>query len=245
MQIKIFQDKESLHNAVSQQLIDAVKNKPDIVLGLSTGSSPLGTYKKIIIDHQKNGTDYSRAVTFNLDEYVGLEGSHPQSYRNFMNTSLFDHLNIPLEQTNVPSGTGDLKQVCEEYESKITTAGGIELQLLGIGTNGHIGFNEPGTSFDTRTHVTNLLQETIDSNAHFFQRAADVPKKAVTMGIQSIMEAKKILLIAYGSKKAAAIREMIQGNVTEAMPASILQKHKNVTLFLDEEAASLIQAPQS
>jgi glucosamine-6-phosphate deaminase len=241
MQIQIFQDQESLHRAVSQQLIDAVKNRPNIVVGLSTGSSPLGTYDNIIKDHQKNGTDYSRTVTFNLDEYAGLEGSHPQSYRYFMNTSLFNQLNIPLEQTNVPLGTGDLKQVCEEYEAKIAAAGGIDLQLLGIGTNGHIGFNEPGTLFGTRTHVTNLLQETIDSNAHFFQRAADVPKKAVTMGIQSIMEAKKILLIAYGSKKAAAIREMVHGPVTESMPASILQKHMDVTLFLDEEAAAMIE----
>jgi glucosamine-6-phosphate deaminase len=245
MQIQIFQDKESLHRAVSQQLIDAVKNKPNIVLGLSTGSSPLGTYDNIIKDHQKNGTDYSKTVTFNLDEYVGLEGSHPQSYRYFMNTSLFNHLNIPLEQTNVPQGTGDLKKVCEEYEAKVAAAGGVDLQLLGIGTNGHIGFNEPGTSFDTRTHVTNLLQETINSNAHFFQHAADVPKKAVTMGIRSIMETKKIILIAYGSKKAAVIREMVQGTITESMPASILQKHQDVTLFLDEEAASLIQTPQS
>jgi glucosamine-6-phosphate deaminase len=243
MEIQIFQDQESLHQAVSRQFIDAVKNKPNIVLGLSTGSSPLGTYDNMIKDHRKNGTDYSRTVTFNLDEYVGLEGSHPQSYRNFMNTSLFNHLNIPLEQTNVPSGTGDLKQVCEEYEAKIAAAGGIDLQLLGIGTNGHIGFNEPGTPFDTRTHVTNLLQETIDSNAHFFKRPADVPKEAVTMGIQSIMDTKKILLIAYGSKKAAAIRKMLQGTVNESMPASVLQKHQDVTLFLDEEAASLIRKP--
>ena len=142
----------------------------------------------------------------------------------------------------MPDGTGDLKEVCETYEAKIAKAGGIDLQLLGIGTNGHIGFNEPGTSFDTRTHITELLQETIDGNARFFESAASVPKKAVTMGIQTIMDVKRVILIAYGSKKAAAIRDMVNGPVTESMPASILQKHQDVTLFLDEEAAALLKA---
>ncbi|EPR69687.1 glucosamine-6-phosphate deaminase [Cyclobacterium qasimii] len=177
MQIQIFQDEESLHRAVAKELIEAVKTKPNTVLGLSTGSSPLGTYANMIKDHQVSGTDYSDVVTFNLDEYVGLDGTHSQSYRYFMNTSLLNHLNIPLNQTNVPNGTGDLKEACESYEAKIVSAGGIDLQLLGIGTNGHIGFNEPGTAFDTRTHVTQLLQETIDGNARFFDSAADVPKR--------------------------------------------------------------------
>ncbi|AKP50645.1 glucosamine-6-phosphate deaminase [Cyclobacterium amurskyense] len=242
MQIQIFQDEKSLHHAVAQTLIDAVKANPKVVLGLATGSSPLETYNNMMVDHLKNGTDYSAVVTFNLDEYVGLEGTHTQSYRYFMNTSLFNGLNIPLSQTNVPDGTGDLKEVCETYEAKIAKAGGIDLQLLGIGTNGHIGFNEPGTSFDTRTHITELLQETIDGNARFFESAASVPKKAVTMGIQTIMDVKRVILIAYGSKKAAAIRDMVNGPVTESMPASILQKHQDVTLFLDEEAAALLKA---
>ncbi|WP_339925409.1 glucosamine-6-phosphate deaminase [uncultured Cyclobacterium sp.] len=241
MRIHIFQDEESLHLAVAKELIEAVKTKPNTVLGLSTGSSPLGTYANMIKDHQMNGTDYSEVVTFNLDEYVGLEGTHPQSYRHFMNTSLLNHLNIPLNQTNVPDGTGDLKKTCENYEAKIVSAGGIDLQLLGIGTNGHIGFNEPGTAFDTRTHVTQLLQETIDGNARFFDSASAVPKEAVTMGIETIMEVKKVILIAYGSKKAAAVREMVNGPVVTEMPASILQKHQNVILFLDEEAASLLK----
>ncbi|MDO6439851.1 glucosamine-6-phosphate deaminase [Cyclobacterium sp. 1_MG-2023] len=241
MQIQIFQDKESLHRAVAQMFIEAVKVKPNIILGLATGSSPLETYENLIKDHKENGTDYSEVVTFNLDEYIGLEGSHSQSYRYFMNTSLFNGLNIPLGQTNVPSGTGDVNETCEAYENEITNAGGIDLQLLGIGTNGHIGFNEPGTPFDTRTHVTALTQETIDGNARFFESADSVPKKAVTMGIQSIMGAKKIALIAYGSKKAAAIRDMVNGPITESMPASILQNHPDATLFLDEEAAALLK----
>lgn len=241
MQIQIFQDKESLHRAVAQMFIDAVKAKPNIVLGLATGSSPLETYEIMIKDHQVNRTDYSEVITFNLDEYIGLDGSHPQSYRYFMNTSLFKGLNIPLAQTNVPNGTGDANESCEAYEAKIASAGGIDLQLLGVGTNGHIGFNEPGTPFETRTHVNELMQETIDGNARFFESAASVPKNAITMGIQSIMDAKKIALIAYGSKKAAPIRDMVNGPVTESMPASILQKHQNVTLFLDEEAAALLK----
>ncbi|GAB3007958.1 glucosamine-6-phosphate deaminase [uncultured Cyclobacterium sp.] len=241
MQIQIFQDKESLHRAVAQMFVDAVKAKPSIVLGLATGSSPLETYENMIKDHQENGTDYSEVVTFNLDEYIGLDGSHSQSYRHFMNTSLFNGLNIPLGQTNVPSGTGDVDKTCEDYEAKIANTGGIDLQLLGIGTNGHIGFNEPGTPFDTRTHVTELTKETIDGNARFFESAESVPKKAVTMGIQTIMDAKKIVLIAYGSKKAAAIRDMVNGPITESMPASILQDHSDTTLFLDEEAAALLK----
>ncbi|MBR9773607.1 MAG: glucosamine-6-phosphate deaminase [Cytophagales bacterium] len=242
MQIQIFQDKESLHRAVAQMFIDAVKAKPNIVLGLATGSSPLETYENMIKDHQEKGSDYSGVVTFNLDEYIGLEGTHSQSYRYFMNTSLFNGLNIPLDQTNVPSGIGDVNEICKAYEEKITSVGGIDLQLLGIGTNGHIGFNEPGTSFDTRTHVTALTQETIEGNERFFESEDSVPKKAVTMGIQTIMDAKKIALIAYGSKKAAAIRDMVNGPITEMMPASILQNHSDTTLFLDEEAAALLKA---
>lgn len=242
MQIQIFQDKESLHRAVAQLFIEAVQAKPNIVLGLATGSSPLETYENMIRDHKVNGTDYSKVVTFNLDEYIGLEGSHTQSYRYFMNTSLFNGLNIPLGQTNVPSGTGDVNETCKAYEAQIAKYGGIDLQLLGIGTNGHIGFNEPGTPFDTRTHVTDLTQETIDGNSRFFENVESVPKKAVTMGIQSIMDAKKIALIAYGSKKAAAIRDMVNGPVRESMPASILQNHPDVNLFLDEEAAALLKS---
>lgn len=241
MQINIFQNNKDLHQAVADEIIQYVKSKPDSVLGLSTGSSPVETYTLIGKDHKEKGTDYRRVVTFNLDEYVGLQGSHTQSYRYFMNTQLFDQLNIPLDQTHVPLGVGDLYENCSEYERQIQAAAGIDLQLLGIGTNGHIGFNEPGTPFDSRTHVTPLLKETLEANSRFFETSEEVPTKAVTMGIQTIMETRKIILLAYGSHKAAAVRDMVNGPVTEAVPASILQKHEYVTLFLDEEAAALLQ----
>ncbi|WP_162343374.1 glucosamine-6-phosphate deaminase [Cyclobacterium salsum] len=240
MQIQIFQSREALHRAVADSFISAVKANPKMVLGLSTGSSPLDTYANLVRDHQQNGTDYSKIHTFNLDEYVGLTGSHPQSYRYFMNAHLFRHLNIPMAQTHVPAGVGDLVEECERYENEIQVRGGIDLQLLGLGTNGHIGFNEPGTSFDSRTHVVSLLKETIEANARFFSGKEEVPTKAVTMGIQTIMEARQIALLAYGSKKAAPIRDAVNGPITESMPASLLQKHADVTLYLDEEAAALL-----
>ncbi|MFO7823798.1 MAG: glucosamine-6-phosphate deaminase [Cyclobacterium sp.] len=241
MQINIFQSSQTLHQAVADEIIETVKSKSDSVLGLSTGSSPVETYKLLVKDHKENATDYRRIVTFNLDEYVGLEGDHPQSYRYFMNTHLFNQLNIPLAQTHVPLGVGDLEQNCKAYESQILAAGGIDLQLLGLGTNGHIGFNEPGTPFSSSTHVTPLLKETIEANSRFFGAREEVPTQALTMGIKTIMEARKIILLAYGSHKAAAIRDMVNGPVSDALPASILQNHGDVTLFLDEEAASLLQ----
>ncbi|MBD3629773.1 glucosamine-6-phosphate deaminase [Cyclobacterium sp.] len=241
MQINIFQSSKELHQAIANKIIQTVKTKPDSVLGLSTGSSPVETYTLLVRDHKENGTDYHRIVTFNLDEYVGLKGSHQQSYRYFMNSHLFNQLNIPLEQTHVPIGVGDLESNCEEYERQIQAAGGIDLQLLGIGINGHIGFNEPGTSFETSTHVAPLLKETIEANGRFFETTEEVPSKAVTMGIKTIMETREIILLAYGSHKAAAVRDMVNGTVTEAVPASILQKHEHVTLYLDEEAAALLQ----
>ncbi|SEJ13846.1 glucosamine-6-phosphate deaminase [Cyclobacterium xiamenense] len=240
MQVQIFQNKEALHRAVAERIIAEVKQNPQSVLGLSTGSSPIDTYANLVRDHQTQGTDYSRVRTFNLDEYVGLAGSHPQSYRYFMNEHLFHHLNIPMENTYVPSGIGDLEKECEAYENEIKRQGGIDLQLLGIGTNGHIGFNEPGTPLDSRTHVTRLLQETITANARFFSTVEEVPTEAVTMGIQTIMEARQIVLLAYGSKKAATIRDAVRRPVTENVPASVLQHHPDVALYLDEEAAALL-----
>ena len=240
MKVHTYKNSENMHRAVSQAIIDAVIRCPNLVLGLSTGNSPLGTYANLIKDHQENGTDYSKVVTFNLDEYAGLEEDDPNSYRYFMNQHLFDHLNIPLANTHVPVGTGDLEAVCAEYESKIRKAGGIDLQLLGIGVNGHIGFNEPGTPFDSKTHVAQLSEETIVANARFFPTENHVPSQAVTMGIDSIYQARKIILMAMGASKAPAISEMLNGPVSTALPASILQRHKDVVLYLDEGAASLI-----
>lgn len=240
MKVLTYKNSENVHFAVSQAIIGAVTQRPNVVLGLSTGNSPLGTYANLIKDHRENGTDYSDVVTFNLDEYAGLKEDDSNSYRYFMNQHLFNHLNIPFARTHVPAGTGDLEKVCADYESKIVKAGGIDLQLLGIGVNGHIGFNEPGTPFNTKTHVAQLSEETIAANARFFKDQSAVPTQAVTMGIDTILQAEKIFLMALGVTKAPAISQMLNGPVTTQLPASILQRHKNVVLFLDEGAASLI-----
>lgn len=241
MQTIIHKNAEQVYDAVTKQITEAVRIKPDLVLGLATGSTPVGIYSRMVKDHQTNGTDYKKITTFNLDEYEGLEGSHPGSYRYFMNDKLFDHLNIDIQNTHVPSGTGNLESACKQYEKAIENAGGIDIQLLGIGINGHIAFNEPGTSFETETHIATLTEETIKANAKFFGEGQQVPLRAVTMGIRSILKAKKIILVALGKEKAEAIQKMVRGPVTELHPASVLQRHPNVTLYLDEEAASYLK----
>lgn len=229
-----------LNQKVADIFIAAVKKNPSIILGLATGSSPIGIYKNLVADYKNNQTDYKNVQTFNLDEYIGLEPTHSQSYRQFMNNNLLTLINIDLKNTYVPSGLGDHEQVCKQYDQSIVDAGGIDIQILGIGSNGHIAFNEPGTSFDSTTHVTKLTQETIASNARFFTSAADVPNKAVTMGIKSILKAKKIILIAIGTNKAAAINALINGPMTEELTASALQNHPDVTIYLDQDAAKLL-----
>ena len=241
MTITILSSVEDLNIAAAELFIKAVRLNPKIVLGFSTGNSPKGIYQLLIQDHLKNKTSYKSVTTFNLDEYVGLGTTSEQSYRYFMDTHLFNHLDIDKSKTHVPSGLGDLDAVCRLYDEKIEKAGGIDLQLIGIGTNGHIAFNEPGTPFDTRTHIANLSEETIEANSKDFPSKNDIPKRAVTMGIQSIMEAKQLVMVAFGKNKAEAIKRMIEGPIHTDMPASILQKHPNVTIFLDQEAASLLK----
>jgi glucosamine-6-phosphate deaminase len=240
MQIKQFDSVKELTTAVAKEITDAVKANPKLVLGLSTGSSPIEVYKAMVRDHNENRTSYKGVTTFNLDEYVGLEPSDKNSYRHFMNEQLFDHIDIPREQTHVPVGIGDVEENCKQYEEKIRTAGGIQLQLLGIGTNGHIAFNEPGTSFESMTHIEQLTEDTVNSNVKFFEHEDQVPRQAITMGIQSILNCKRIILMAYGSQKAKVVKEMVEGPVSPAVPASILQTHGDVTLFLDNEAAALL-----
>jgi glucosamine-6-phosphate deaminase len=240
MTITTFSSKEELTSAAAALLIEAIRLNPDTVLGLSTGNSPIGIYEKLVRDHIQNGTSYKSVTTFNLDEYVGLDGASEHSYRYFMDKHLFDHLNINKSNTYVPSGIGNLEENCRIYEEIVKNKGGIAIQLIGIGTNGHIAFNEPGTPFDSRTHITELSQETIEANAIHFPSKEDIPTRAVTMGIQSILDAKWIIMVAFGKNKAKAIREMIKGEISPDMPASILQKHPNVTVLLDTEAASLL-----
>ncbi|WP_209330990.1 glucosamine-6-phosphate deaminase [Lunatimonas salinarum] len=240
MDVKKFDTVEALNRAAAAEIIDAVKGNPELVLGLSTGNSPIGVYQNLIADHRNNGTSYKDVKTFNLDEYEGLDGNSPQSYRYFMNEQLFDHLDIVLENTYVPSGIGDLARNCADYERQIQEAGGIAIQLIGIGTNGHIAFNEPGTSFDTLTHVAELSQATIAANAKYFPSPSDIPNRAISMGIQSIMNARKVIMVAFGQSKAQAIKEMIEGPITTELPASVLQNHPHAVIFLDSEAASLL-----
>ena len=209
--------------------------KPDCILGLATGSSPVGTYKKIAEKCALGEVDFSRVRTVNLDEYVGLDGTHDQSYRYFMDTNFFDHINIDKKNTRVPCGIAkDTAKECAEYDAYIESIGGTDLQLLGIGLDGHIGFNEPDASFIAETHEVELDESTIEANARFFASKADVPTKAITMGMMSIMQAKKVLLIANGAKKKDILDKAFYGPITPEVPASILQLHPDVTVVYSE-----------
>lgn len=210
--------------------------KPDSILGLATGSSPVGTYKKIIEKCEKGEVDFSRVRTVNLDEYVGLDGDHEQSYRYFMDTNLFDHVNIDKNNTRVPCGIAkDTAKECADYDAYIESIGGTDLQVLGIGLDGHIGFNEPDDHFEKATRVVDLDPSTIDANARFFASRDDVPRQAITMGIGAIMGAKKIVLVANGKAKKEIVEKAFFGPITPAIPASILQLHPNCTVIYTEE----------
>lgn len=215
--------------------------KPDCVLGLATGSTPIGTYQKLIEWYKAGQLDFSQVRTVNLDEYVGLDGASDQSYRYFMNNNLFDHVNIDKANTNVPNGkAADMVAEGARYEALIQSIGGIDMQLLGIGNNGHIGFNEPHDSFDRITHEVQLTQSTIEANARFFASMDEVPKTAISMGIGTIMQAKKIVLVANGPKKADTIYDTCFGPITPNVPASALQLHPDVTIIVDDEAYATV-----
>ncbi len=226
-------------NIISAQVII----KPDCVLGLATGSSPLGTYAQLIDWYNKGDLDFAEVRSVNLDEYVGLGPQSDQSYVYFMHKNFFDHINIKAENINIPDGTNrDAEAECWRYDQVIERVGGIDLQLLGIGRNGHIGFNEPGAAFEKFTHCVNLTESTIEANKRFFASADDVPRQAYTMGICSIMHARKILLIAAGKDKAEAVYQSFFGPVTPNVPASVLQLHQDVILVADEDALSEVKA---
>ena len=219
-------------NIISAQII----LHPRTVLGLATGTTPIGTYKQLIEWQQKGDLDFSQVVTFNLDEYYGLPGTHPQSYRYFMDTHLFNHINIRKENTHVPDGTAsDADAQCLAYEQAIEQAGGIDLQLLGIGHNGHIGFNEPGASYEKMTHLVDLTENTIQANSRLFEHKEDVPTQALTMGMKSIMHAKRILLIANGPAKIDILEQVLYGPITPELPASILQLHPDLTVIASRD----------
>ncbi len=229
---------QEIAQKAAQRYVELLKEKPNAVLGYATGSTPLGLYGELVRLNKAGALDYKDVTTFNLDEYAGLDGSHDQSYRYFMNNNLFYHINIDLERTHVPSGL-DIAAAAD-YDTAIEAAGGIDLQLLGIGNNGHIGFNEPGTPFGSKTHLVDLTPSTREANKRFFASIDDVPTQAVTMGVRTVMNAKAIILMAIGKGKAEIVRQTVLGPVTEEVPASVLQLHPNVEIYVDHEAASLL-----
>ena len=240
MQIIVVENYEEMSLRGAEILAAVVKEKPTATLGLATGTTPIGAYRELIRKYENGEISFRDARTVNLDEYVGLDGSDPHSYRYFMQDQLFSHIDIDLSRTNVPSGVAeDLAVECMRY-TKMLAECPQDIQLLGLGSDGHIGFNEPGASFGGHTHVTDLAASTIRDNARLFDRIEDVPTRAITMGIADVMQAKKILLMANGKNKAEAVRAMVKGEVTEACPASILQRHPDVIVILDREAAGLL-----
>ncbi len=237
--VRVYKDAEAIGAAAASLFAAQVISKPNCVLGLATGSSPIPTYRHMAELYEEGAVDYSGVTTYNLDEYVGLGHDHDQSYYFFMHDHLFRFINIPENHIHVLSGTAsDTAAECEAYDAAIDAAGGIDLQILGIGRNGHIAFNEPADVFPPKTHVVQLTQSTIEANKRFFESADDVPRQALTMGIGSIMKARAILIIATGADKADAVKAMVQGPVDPHCPASVLQLHKKVTVMLDAPAAS-------
>lgn len=240
MKVEIFKDKETLYRSVSDFYIKAINEKPNMTLGLATGTTPIPLYKKLIEAYKNKQVSFKDITTFNLDEYIGLDKTHKASYAYFMKNQLFDHIDIKLENTFIPSGILEPQVAISEFQ-KALDAHQVDIQLLGLGSNGHIGFNEPGTPFNSTTHQTDLALSTIEDNSRMFESIEDVPTQSITMGIQDIMRASKIILIATGEQKAEAVYGMIHGPVDENLPASILQKHNDVVIYLDEAAASKLK----
>jgi glucosamine-6-phosphate deaminase len=241
MNIHVCASAEEIGRKVALIIAARILVKPDIVLGMATGSTPLPAYTALIELYEQGAIDFSRVRTFNLDEYVGIGSGHAQSYHRYMHDNLFSHINIKPENARIPDPVSkDLEDDCRAYDAAIAEAGGIDLQILGLGANGHIGFNEPCGHFSTGTHIVELAQSTIDANKRFFKGADEVPRTAISMGIGSIMMSKEIILIATGKAKAEAAAAMATGKVEPSCPASVLQLHPAATAFFDEEAASLM-----
>ncbi len=239
MKVIVTENYEEMSKKAAEIITELVKNNPNAILGLATGSSPIGTYKQMAVDC-KNGVSYKNVQTVNLDEYVGLTADHDQSYAYFMRTNLFDHLDIDQKNTNLPCGSApDVKAECDRYNALLEEMK-QDVQVLGIGSNGHIGFNEPGTSFDSVTHLVDLTESTIKDNSRMFASIDEVPRQALSMGIKNIMQAKSIIMVVSGKNKAEAVRRMVKGEITPDCPASVLQLHPFVTVVCDKDAASLL-----
>jgi glucosamine-6-phosphate deaminase len=234
---------DDMSKEAAKVVADRLRKKPNLVLGLATGSTPLGLYKELIRMHKEEGLDFSKVTTFNLDEYIGLPPSHDQSYHCFMHENLFKHINIDPRFVHVPHGMADdIDAFCVWYEEEMKKAGGIDLQILGIGANGHIAFNEPGSSLGSRTRIKTLTKKTIDDNARFFAKKEEVPRFAITMGIGTIMDAKEVILLASKASKAEAVKAAVEGPITAMVPASMLQMHRKAIVIVDKDAGSKLGA---
>ncbi len=242
MRILVCKNYDEMSKKAAQMILSQVTLKPNSVLGLATGSTPVGMYKQLVKMYNDKQIDFSEISTFNLDEYYNLPKESNQSYDYFMKENLFNYINIPKENINIPNGMAkDVEAECERYDKSIKECGGVDIQVLGIGHNAHIGFNEPTINFERGTHLVDLKQSTIEANARFFDKEENVPKKAITMGTGSIFKARKIMLLACGESKAQAIYNTVYGKVVPEVPASILQFHNDIVLILDEEAASKLK----
>lgn len=240
MEVIIKNNYEEISKLAADYLINTVKAKNDAILGLPTGSTPIGMYQEVI-NRYKDNISFQNVRTFNLDEYVGLDKSNLNSYRYFMDENLFSHIDIKEENIHIPNGVArDIEKECINYENLLKTTGQMDIMYLGIGHNGHIGFNEPDEFFEPYTHIVKLTEDTIESNKRFFDNIESVPKTAITMGIKTIMSAKKIILLASGESKAEAISKTVKGKITPRVPASILQLHNDVTLIIDKDAAKFL-----
>ena len=241
MKVIVTKNYDEMSRVAAELFAEVLREKPDGVLGLATGDTPIGLYQNLIAMYREGTLDFSRATSVNLDEYYPITPDNDQSYRYFMNHQLFDHVNMDKARTYVPDGTTkDPDAFCREYEAKIDALGGVDVQVLGIGRNGHIGFNEPDDELIPITHLTALTESTIEANARFFASEDNVPKHALTMGVQSVFKARRILVLASGKNKAEAVRGMLNGNLSTRLPASLLQLHPDVTLICDEDAYSLV-----
>ena len=242
MHTQIVEEYDEMSRRTADLVAKQIHMKPDSVIGFATGSTPLGVYHQLIRMHRDEGLDFSKLICFNLDEYIGLPPDHVQSYHHFMWQNLFRHVNVDPSSVFIPIGMAQDPQVfCSWYEAKIQAYGGIDLQLLGIGVNGHLAFNEPGSSFGSRTRVTSLTRDTIKANARFFHSLDEVPSTAITMGIGTILEAKRLVLMASGTSKAQAVKAALEGPLMTMMPASAIQLHPRVHVILDKEAASVLE----
>jgi len=239
MEVMICDTYQDMSRQAAREVADILNTKPNAVLGMATGSTPLGLYQELVRRHKEEGLDFSQVTTFNLDEYVGLNPQHSQSYHYFMHENFFKHVNIPKQNVYIPSGTtNNYRSFCDWYERRIKEVGGIDLQILGIGSDGHIAFNEPGSSLMSRTRLKTLAKQTIEDNARFFAKKEDVPVYAITMGVGTILEARQLLLLANGSKKANAVAQAVEGPVTSMITASVLQLHPDALVYVDADAAA-------